>query len=214
MTNSLTFLFLLCASVLSAQKTPAFLYTADHDTLIGMARFGSFSKLQNEGILFINKAGTSKVYPPSYLKEAVLIFSAIDTLRVTSIPKTLVQKYIDIQKINHTSDANILVETDLGKGPSYHYKVYTELINTQSAGHFSGGVFAPGGGSSQLLFEELLLINANWVLLPKNKQARNDLLIKLMSSCPDLQAKLVKHKINSMKKLNQILSTYNRCIKQ
>jgi hypothetical protein len=121
-------LLLFCNRVsLHAQTIRGILYTKNNDTLEGQVRYKGPIELQNNGIIFVKGDKSETNYPPSSLKEAILFLSVFDTLRVLSMPKKIIEPFVENKAINEAPDTYLLFKTDLGNGPASLHSIYTGI---------------------------------------------------------------------------------------
>ena len=200
MQHLVVYVFLIFTASLEAQSSgPGFLFTRSNDTLEGFFRFKGVLELQNKGFTFVQNEQET-FYPPSSIKEAFILQSETDTLRIIAVPKTLVRKFVDVENIDSTQDTHLLIETDLGAGPLQWHSVCSGIEVIHYGATFVNGQFNPGFTSRKPVFKEFISKNYKWARLPDTRY-----------DCPALSDKLKKDKINPMNKMTKILSLYNHC---
>lgn len=203
---------LLVTTKARAQVVTCVVATRDSQIIGGFVKFKDVLDIQNNPLHFITRQNKDVYYPASQLKEVLVYLSAFDTLHLRSVPKSQVLKYVDIEGSDTLKDTHMLIKTDLGLGPVRMLSVCSNIdIEEYSGVWVNGHMMNTPYTKVTNVYKDFLVINDVWTRLPDIRYDRNDVLIQVFGDCPSLTAKLLKKKINPMKKMDRILYLYNHC---
>ena len=231
--NTFKTLVLLFAGWISLGKTTfaqtCILYTRAGDTVQGTIQLKHLKgRLINlipgstidridlqEGLRVTPRHGAERRYLPSEVQEAFVFPEVFDTLHLLSVSRKNFFPALVMETVVDTStNSHVLVESSEGNGPliwcTYHLK--TEK-NETTKWDKQRKVFITTSYEYQTQ-TELIRLHGQWHELPEGRNYKNEMLVSLLTDCPDLVEKLRKSKINVARKMAKVVSLYNNCRNQ